>query len=362
MGKRVKVITKDLEDFVVDVLQKHGMTATDAMITADVMVGADKRGIESHGVARLKRYVDGIKKGIIRLDARIETMVETPVSLLVDGGGHMGQVVAYRTMKRCIEKARKNFICLATIRNSNHYGIAGYYSQMALDEKMIGLSLTNSAPLVVPTFARDAMIGTNPISVGVPADKEMNFLLDMATSTVSRGKLEVSARKGEKIPKTWATDETGHPTTDAQKVLDNLADRKGGGLLPVGGVGMDNGGHKGYGLGVLVDILAGVMSDGAVGLDVYGKKGQPAGVAHFLGVINPDAFAGLEAIQRKMDYYALMLKQSDLAEGDERVYVAGEKEYENAEANKKILTLQDKVFENLNDIGNEFNFRLEEVL
>jgi LDH2 family malate/lactate/ureidoglycolate dehydrogenase len=362
MNKRVKVVTKELEDFVVDVLQKHGMTATDAMVTADVMVSADKRGIESHGVARLKRYVDGIKTGIIKLDAKIETVVETPVSLLVDGGGHMGQVVAYRTMKRCIEKARQNFICLASIRNSNHYGIAGYYTQMALDEMMIGLSLTNSAPLVVPTFARNAVIGTNPISLGIPAQKEMDFLLDMATSTVPRGKLEVSARRGDKIPETWATDERGRPTTDAKKVLENLADRKGGGLLPIGGAGMDNGGHKGYGLGVLVDILSGVLSDGAVGLDVYGKKGEPAEVAHFLAAINPAAFAGLDPIREKMDYYIQMLKQVDYANGEDRVFVAGEKEYEFAEANKKVLTLQDKVFGILNDIGREFDLKLEEVI
>lgn len=362
MDKRIKVETKKLEEFVVDVLQKYGMTATDAMVTADVMVSADKRGIESHGVARLKRYVDGIKSGIIRLDAKIETVVETPVSMLVDGGGHMGQVVAYRTMKRCIEKARQNFICMASIRNSNHYGIAGYYAQMALNERMIGLSLTNSAPLVVPTFARDAVIGTNPISLGVPVSASMDFLLDMATSTVPRGKLEVAARKGEKIPKTWATDETGHPTTDAGRVLSNLADRKGGGLLPIGGAGMKNGGHKGYGLGVLVDILSGVLSDGAVGLDVYGKKGQPAEVAHFLAVINPAAFAGLESIEKKMDYYTRMLKQANMADGEDRIFVAGEKEYEQAETNKTTLTLQDKVFEILNDIGHEFNLSLEEVL
>ncbi len=361
MARRIKVETNKLEDFVTDVLQKHGMTATDALVTAEVMVSADKRGIESHGVARLKRYVDGIKSGIIRLDAKIETIVETPVTLLVDGGGHMGQVVAFRTMKRCIEKARKNFVCLATVRNSNHYGIAGYYTQMALDEGMIGISLTNSAPLVVPTFARDAVIGTNPISFGVPAGMEMDFLLDMATSTVPRGKLEVAARKGEDIPETWATDEAGHPTTDAKRVLDNLAVRAGGGLLPVGGVGMLHGGHKGYGLGVLVDILSGVLSDGAVGLDVYGKKGQPAEVAHFLGVINPDGFAGEDAIRKKMDYYAKMLKRSALANGEERVFVAGEKEYENAEANDQYLTIQDKVFEILNGIGNEFNIILEEV-
>lgn len=359
MGDLVKVKTKELEEFTKNVFLRLGMNEEDAWVSADVLVRADRRGIESHGVARLQRYVDDIKSRVIKIDAEIKTIVETPVSLVIDGGGGVGQVIGSKTMKRCIEKAKTNFICLAAIRNSNHYGIAGYYTLMALKENMIGLSFTNSAPLVVPTFGKDAVLGTNPISVGVPAGEERPFLLDMATSTVPRGKVEVYARKGDSMPKTWATDEKGMATTDAQRVLDNLATRKGGGLLPVGGEGMLNAGHKGYGLAALVDILCGVFSNGAVGPDVYGKKGQPAEVAHFLGAVNPAAFVGLGAIQEKMDYFIRMMKHSQKAEDQCCIYVAGEVEYHAEDANAESLGLLKKVFDNLNTIGKEFNLTLK---
>jgi len=355
----VRVKTKELEEFVKRVFMRLGMSETDAQVSAEIAVTADRRGIDSHGVARLQRYVDDIKSGVIKLDAEVRTVKETPVSLVIDGGGGMGQVIGYNTMKRCIEKARSNFICMATIRNSNHYGIAGYYTLMALKENMIGISLTNSAPLVVPTFGKDAVLGTNPISVGVPAKGERPFLLDMATSTVPRGKVEVYARKGDSMPKTWATDEKGMATTDAQLVLDNLANRKGGGLLPIGGEGMINAGHKGYGLAALVDVFCGVFSDGAVGPDVYGKKGKPAEVAHFLGAINPAAFTGLDAIEEKMAYYIRLLKHSEKAHEQDRIYVAGEVEYEAEEANSESLIVLEKVFVNLNNIGKEFYLTLK---
>lgn len=358
MEHLVKVKTKELEEFVKKVFMKMGMSEENASVSADVLVTADRRGIESHGVARLQRYVDDIKIGAIKLNAEIKTVVETPVSLVIDGNGGIGQVIGYNTMKRCIEKAKTNFICMATIRNSNHFGIAGYYTLMALKENMIGLSFTNSAPLVVPTYGKDAVLGTNPISFGVPAKKERPFLLDMATSTVPRGKVEVYARKGDSMPKTWATDEKGMATTDAQRVLDNLGARKGGGLLPIGGEGMLNAGHKGYGLAVMVDILCGVFSDGAVGPDVYGKKGQPPEVAHFLGVINPAAFVGLDAIQEKLDYYIRLLKHSEKAHEQDRIYIAGEPEYEWEELHAESLSMLEKVFNNLNSIGKDFGFSL----
>ncbi len=358
MDERIRVYVSDLEDFVVEVLKKHGMDETDARICTAVMTSADKRGIESHGVARLKRYVDGIKNGVIRLDAEVQTVQETPVSLVIDGGGGMGQLIGHSAMKRCIEKAKESFICFAAIRNSNHYGIAGYYSQMALDEGMIGLSLTNSAPLVVPTFGKDAILGTNPISMGVPSNGGMPFLLDMATSTVPRGKVEVFSRKDQSMPPTWATDEHGEPTTDPKLVLDNLVNRNGGGLLPIGGNSMLNAGHKGYSLAMLVDIFCGVLSGGAVGLDVNKNKNAPANVAHFLGAINPAAFTGLEAIGERMGYLGDMLKNSRKCCQEDRIYIPGEVEYEAEEANRESLTLQDKVFGILNDIGHEFNLKL----
>ncbi|MCP4215689.1 MAG: Ldh family oxidoreductase, partial [bacterium] len=190
MQDRTCVKIDELEKFVIDVLNKCGMKESDSAIVTEVLLSADKRGIESHGVARLKRYFDYLKSGAVVLDPEIETVVETPVSMVVDGGNGMGQLVAYHTMKRCIEKAKTNFMCFAAIRNSNHYGIAAFYSLMALKENMIGFSFTNSAPLVVPTFGKDATLGTNPISFSCPGNEEKDFLVDMATSTVPRGKLE----------------------------------------------------------------------------------------------------------------------------------------------------------------------------
>ncbi len=360
MSERIRVKTKELEQFTIEILKKSGLSQEDASITAEVLLSADMRGIESHGVARLKRYVDGIKNGIIKTGIQPKTIKETPVSLVVDGEGGMGQPVAYKTMQRCIEKAKKSYICFASIRNSNHYGIAGFYTLMALKENFIGISLTNSAPLVVPTFAKDAIVGTNPISVGVPAGKEKPFLLDMATSTVPRGKLEVYSRKGESIPESWATDENGVPTSDPARVLDNLLGRKGGGLLPLGGGTELTGGHKGYGLGAIVDIFSGALSSGAMGKDVYGKKGSPAEVAHFLGVINPEAFMGTEELKKNMDNYIQMLKGANRANQDVKIYIAGEKEYDATEKNRDSLTLQNKVFTIINEIGSEFGLTLGE--
>ncbi len=359
MKKRIFVKTKELKDFTVNILKNQGLSESDSQITASVLLSADRRGIESHGVARLKRYVDGIKNGIIKLSPEIKTIKETPVSLVVDGGGGMGQPIAFNTMKKCIEKAKTNMICFASIRNSNHYGIAGFYSLMALEEDFIGISLTNSAPLVVPTFAKDAVIGTNPISVGVPADKQRPFLLDMATSTVPRGKLEVYSRSEEPIPDSWATDERGIPTDDSLKVLDNLLNRKGGGLLPLGGGTEKTGGHKGYGLGAIVDIFSGILSSGAVGKNVYGKKGKPPEVAHFLGAINPEAFMGTDEIKKNMDSYIEMLKGANKAEGQEKIYIAGEKEFIANENSGEKLSIQRKVFDILNSLGEEFDLELK---
>jgi len=270
----------------------------------------------------------------------------------------MGQPVTYKIMEKCIEKAKNAFMCFASIRNSNHYGIAGYYTQMALNSNMLGISLTNSAPLVLPTFGSQAIIGTNPISIGIPAKNHQPFLLDMATSTVPRGKLEVYARKEQKIPKSWATDPKGIPTDNPSEVLQNMLNRVGGGLLPLGGSGELTGGHKGFGLSAVVDIFSAVLSSGKVGTDVYGEKGKPAGVCHFIGAINPEAFCGLDEISENMDYYIDMLKHSKKAEGESYIYVAGEKEYKNEKKNKEFLQLQDKVYENLKEIGAEFGLGL----
>jgi len=358
MEKRITVKNVELKTFVVDVLKNHGLSIENAGITADVLISADRRNIESHGVARLKRYVDGIKTGIIKPECKLDIIRETPVSLVIDGNGGMGQPIAYHTMKKCIEKAKEHFMCFASIRNSNHYGIAGYYTLLALEENMIGISLTNSAPLVVPTFGKDAVVGTNPISIGFPTKNERPFLLDMATSTVPRGKLEVYDRLEKDMPEGWAVDSKGITTTDATEVLKNMVARLGGGILPLGGEGELYGGYKGYGIALLVDILCGVLSGGAYAdmVDTRGPggAGQPAQVAHFFMALNIENFVEMDIFREKMDDLIDRLKESEKAEGQERIFVHGEKEYELYEKHKASgVPLEENVYSGLKAIAGE---------
>ncbi|MDI7278188.1 MAG: Ldh family oxidoreductase, partial [Anaerolineae bacterium] len=233
----VTVYAGPLRAFCEEVFACLGVPHEDAVVTADVLVAADLRGIDSHGVARLKRYVDGLRDGVMRPRPSTRVLAETPATITYDADAGLGQPVSARAMRTAIEKATAVGAGFAAVRNSNHYGIAGYYAMMALEADMIGISTTNADALVVPTFSRNALLGTNPIAVAVPAGKSPAFVLDMATSTVPRGKLEVYDRLGKPMPQGWATDETGAGTTDATRALHNLSTRAGGGLLPLGGEG-----------------------------------------------------------------------------------------------------------------------------
>jgi L-2-hydroxycarboxylate dehydrogenase (NAD+) len=324
-----------LRAFCVRVFEKLDVPTHEAAITADVLVAANLRGIDSHGVARLRRYVKGLQDGVMLARPQEKVISEMATTALIDAGAGLGQPVSYRAMKLAIEKAQEYGTGFTTVRNSNHYGIAGYYAMMALEHDMIGISMTNAAVLVVPTFGRDAMLGTNPIAVAAPAGKERPYVLDMATSTVPRGKLEVYNRQAKPLPLGWATDETGDPTADAARVLDNFTALRGGGLLPLGGAGELLSGHKGYGMALLVDILCGVLSGAGYANNIYLKtpagKPLPADVGHFFGAIKIEAFRPLEEFQATMDDIIHRLKNSPKAEGAERIYIHGEKEYEETE-------------------------------
>ncbi len=353
MADDILVKVKALIDFVTRVFERLGVPPEDARTAAVVLLASDQRGIGSHGVARLRRYVKDLQAKVTQSKPKIRILKETPSTMLVDGNDGLGMVVGVWTMNKVIEKAKKAGVCFATIRNSNHYGIAGYYSMMALEHDLIGISMTNSAPLVVPTFGKDAIIGTNPISFAFPAANERPYVLDMAAATAPRGKLEDYARKDKILPITWATDEEGNPTTDAKRVLDNLINRKGGGLLPLGGGDEETGGHKGYGLSVVIDILSGILSGGAYGPLVYGKKNAPANVCHFLGAMQIEAFLPKDEFKKSLDSYIQLLKSSAKAAGRDRIYVAGEKEYEKQEAQAEQVAVYHKVVEDMRAIGQE---------
>jgi L-2-hydroxycarboxylate dehydrogenase (NAD+) len=363
-GQVMPVWADELRTFCQRVFEKMGVPAADATITADVLVAANLRGVDSHGVARMRRYVNGLRDGMMMARPEVQVVTETPATALIDAGAGLGQPVSYRAMEKAIQKAVDVGAGFVTVRNSNHYGIAGYYSMMALEHDCIGISMTNAAVLVVPTFGRDAMLGTNPISVAAPAGQERPFVLDMATSTVPRGKLEVYERLEKPLPLGWATDEAGEPTTDAGKVLENFKQRAGGGLLPLGGAGELLGGHKGYGLALMVDVLCAVLSGAAYADLVYPKtpdgKPLPSKIGHFFGAWRVDAFRPVEEFKTAMDDLQRRLKNVPKAEGQTRIYIHGEKEYEETERrSREGIILNPKVAADLRAIGGEVGVKYD---
>lgn len=354
-----RVLPRDLEDFTTSVLEGSGVPALEARIVASNLVAADERGIPSHGVARLGRYLSGIKQRTIR--PGVEMTVEEPAPALatVDAHNGLGQVAGELANRLAIAKARAHGIGAVTVKNSNHYGIAGYYALQAVDEGMIGISLTNSAPLVVPTFGAEIMIGTNPIALGAPAGRFPAFLLDMATSVVPRGKVEVYDRAAKQMPVGWAVDEIGYDCQNPGQVLKNLIERSGGGILPLGGRGEEYSGYKGYGLSLMVDILCGVLSGAAYGPNVDDVHGNPqAGTAafpnvgHFSAAIDIARFMPITTFAARMDDYIERLKGSRKALGEQAIFIHGEKEWARMLVHREVgIPIGDNVFATLSRFG-----------
>jgi L-2-hydroxycarboxylate dehydrogenase (NAD+) len=344
--------------------QAVGVPPDHAAVTAEVLVTANLRGIDSHGVARLRRYVDGLRQGVMCPRPDTQVLHETPLTALMDGGGGLGQPIGVRAMRLAIAKAEAQGVGFVAVRNSNHYGIAGYYAMMALEHSLIGLSLTNSGCYVVPTFGREAILGTNPISVAVPTGRERPFVLDMSTAVITLGTLEVHNRRDQELLTGWATNAQGEPTTSAGEVLQNLANRAGGGIVPLGGMGEEHGGHKGYGLAMLVDILCGVLS-GAGYLDhIYLKDEDgdplPANVGHFFGALRVDAFRPLADFRAAMDVFIERVRSSAKARGQSRIFVHGEKEFEMVEKRRREgIPLASKVVASLREIAAELDMEFD---
>ena len=312
-----------LHTFCVDAFKRFGFTEAEADIIQDVLLTADLYGIESHGMQRMVRYHKCIEKGMIHVDARPEVVFETPVTAVVDGHDGMGQLIGHFAMELAIEKAEKSGIGIVSARNSNHYGIAGYYANMACREGMIGLSCTNSEAIMVPTFGRKAMIGSNPIACAMPAEP-YNFFFDASTTVVTRGKLEMYNKAEKPLPEGWALDKNGHPSTNAPDVLANIVAKNGGGIMPLGGSTEKLGSHKGYGYGMLCEIFSSILSLG--GTSNYCMTGGRGNICHGFMAITPAFFGDAEAIKRHLSTYLEELRESPKADGQERIYTHGEKE------------------------------------
>jgi LDH2 family malate/lactate/ureidoglycolate dehydrogenase len=320
-----------LQSFMRDVFIGVGVPAEEARIASEVLIASDLRGIESHGIGRLKMYYDRMKSGQHLPITNYEIVRESPTTAVVDGHHGVGMVIGVRSMQLAIDKARTYGMGSVAVRNSTHFGIDGYYALMAARANMIGMSFTNARPSIAPTFGVQPMLGTNPIAFGCPTDEDCPFIFDAATSITQRGKFEVLARQEKSAPEGWVINQEGKFLTDPKEVLIGLG-RNEAALLPLGGAGELLGGHKGYDLATIVEILSASLQTGAflqglTGFDKHGNR-QPFKVGHFFMAINIESFVDIAEFKATTGKILRDLRNSHRAPGHERIYTAGEKEYE----------------------------------
>lgn len=348
-----------LQQFTKEVFMAMGAPEEQAQTAAWVLGQADLRGVDSHGVARLSGYVRLWEKGRLNAKPDIKIVHETPSTAVIDGDLGAGLVVAHEAMKVAIKKAEVAGTGWVSVKNSNHYGIAAAHAMMALKHDMIGWSMTNASPLVMPTFSKDRMLGTNPICTAIPTDKQPPMVIDMATTPVANGKLEVAQRAGKSIPEGWAANAEGQPTTDAAAL------KKGGAMLPLGGNRI-HGSHKGYCLASLVDILSAVLSGANYGpwVPPFVAFIEPAanpvgeGIGHFLGAMRVDAFRPKEEFKSHMDNWINTFKNATPIDPEQPVLVPGDPERAlTKERSENGIELQSQVEDDLKSLAEKFNLK-----
>ena len=320
------------DDFMTAVFEKMGVPTEDARLCADVLLESDRRGIESHGCNRFKPiYIDRIKSGILNPVTKIDILKETPTTAVLDANDGMGMVASKKAMDMCIEKAHKYGMGMVAVRNSSHYGIAGYWTGLAAKENMIGISGTNARPSVAPTFGVENMLGTNPLTFSMPTDEPFPFTLDCATSVIQNGKIEYYARINHDTPKGLVISREGEELTDSAEILKKIRSQQAA-LAPLGGFGETTGGYKGYGYSTVVEILSAALKSGLFLKALEGKdeegKIRPYHLGHFFIAIDTEAFMGAEAFKKTCGDILRDLRGSEKAPGQERIYTAGEKEYD----------------------------------
>lgn len=331
MDNRPYVSWELMNAFMIDAFSGYGVPRADAEICADVLLEADRRGIESHGCNRFKPiYIDRIKKGTLLPVTEPEILRETPTTLVMDAHDGMGMVASWHMMQKLIEKAKTYGMAGGAIRNSTHYGIAGYWATMASRAGLIGVTGSNARPSIAPTFGVENMMGTNPLTFALPTDEEFPFCIDCATSIVQRGKIEYYARMGKPTPAGMVIAQDGSAMTDSEAILQALVDGSAA-LAPLGGIGDEMAGYKGYGYAAVVEILSAALAGGKFmkALTGVSEDGNPQmyHLGHFFFVIDPDAFMGRETFRRTAGDICRNLRSSKKAPGHDRIYTAGEKEY-----------------------------------
>lgn len=331
MENRPYVAWDLVSSFMVDVFKAYGVPEEDAKICTDVLLESDRRGIESHGCNRFKPiYLDRIKNGTLLPVTKIDILKETPTTVVMDANNGMGMVASHKMMEMLIEKAKVYGMAGGAIMNSTHYGIAGYWTTMAEKAGMIGISGTNARPSVAPTFGVEPMMGTNPLTFTMPTGEAFPFNFDCATSTIQNGKIEFYQRSGKPTPAGLVVTRDGSTATDSGKILQDMRAGKCA-LLPLGGLGEETGGYKGYGFTAIVEILSAALCGGPFMKELSGKNPDGTNrmyrLGHFFFVINPEFFMGLETFKETAGGICRGLRESAKAPGAERIYTAGEKEY-----------------------------------
>ncbi len=331
----------NLISFSQEILKKLGLNENDAKTVSKILIEADLRGISSHGIARLPIYAKRIEYGLINPKPAIKVLKENQTSALLDADNGMGHIASYQAMELCIKKAKISGTASVAVKNSNHFGINAYYTMMATKANLIGMAFTNTSPLMAPFGGRERLLGSNPLSIAIPAGNEPDVVIDMATSVAARGKLEVAERKGESIPKDWAIDEKGEATIDPRKGL-------AGALLPFGG-------PKGYGLAIFVDIVSGIITGSNFGPNcgsLFEDLDRPQNIGHFFLAINIENFIEIKEFKKKMDIMIQNIKTSKKAVGFQRIYMPGEIEYDkHIELLKNGIKLSENTIEQLNKLA-----------
>lgn len=337
-----------LDQFCCQVLEKLGVPREEARITADTLVTANLRGVDTHGVLRLPLYAARLKGGAMAPSVNLSTERETTATALLDGHDGIGQVISHRAMQLAIRKAKEVGVSYVAVRHSNHFGAAAYYPMMALAQDMIGIALTNASPRLAPTGGVERLFGNNPWSIAVPAGKRLPVVLDMANSVVAAGKIRILQKEGKPLPEGWALNQYGEPTTDAGDALKGI-------LLAIGG-------YKGYGITLMIDLLTGVLADSNYGPRVKGldQDVDPAGTAHSFMAIDLAAITDAAAFRARMDSYIDEIKSSGKARGADTIYLPGELEYlKMQERKEKGVPLQAKVAEELRAVGKELGIPID---
>ncbi|MDR2946639.1 MAG: Ldh family oxidoreductase [Candidatus Adiutrix sp.] len=339
-----------------------GYNASEAAVTAEVLAEADARGIPSHGVARLAFYRNNLNGGFAKPGAEPEVVRRTPCSLVVDGRGGVGCYVADWSVSQTVELAETTGTAFCAVRNSNHYGIAGWWAERIARHDMIGLAFTNTDPAGVPTHGRRRLLGTNPIAVAIPEADGRIFLLDMATTTVAHGKIELYDRRQKTMPSGWVVDEHGREASDAtafEKLFHSMAF---GGHLYLGGEGEECGGHKGFGLALMVELLCSGLSMGLSSMKVY-QPGGEGGITHFFGAMKLDLFGPAAELKRHIGEILGDVRRSEKIEGRDRIYIHGEKEAEARERSmREGVELDQATVDFLSALSREFQVNEEGLL